>query len=447
MSSRWWWWFKTRFSQAAANDPFSSYRYTMVLSRTNIMAKPQLRRKKIRITIAVLLFFASAASISLALALTLGHHDHKKPDLSGGQPSATAPNEPPESAYPDPEPMNGTTIPNNKSWRTMDPSLIRRKSDGKLFLFTTGAAGEPNGAVWTSQSSLYGPWTKSPRAMINQQAGAPQVYYLDGTYYMFHNHHFREYAKVGVTHPQANKWWHDASVFVRSSKTMEHGTWTFHGRLDIPWETKYNILDPSLITVDDGSAETTTREHYLSFGSYQTGLYQVPLANPPIKLADNAIKNLTHLEQNTTRISTGIKDRTEASFQYFREGWYYLFFSSGICCHFHGRWTEAIQDPYRVMVCRSQNHRGGFVDASGKECVSENGGTEILGTHGNVFAPGGQGVLDDDEVGGPILYYHYGESLGSGSIPFLLKRYKSRHQRDFANVMSAQFPGIIKLGK
>jgi arabinan endo-1,5-alpha-L-arabinosidase len=33
----------------------------------------------------------------------------------------------------------------------------------------------------------------------------------------------------------------------------------------------------------------------------------------------------------------------------------------------------------------------------------------ILGSHGKVWAPGGQGVMNDTEAGGPILYYHYGE--------------------------------------
>lgn len=36
-----------------------------------------------------------------------------------------------------------------------------------------------------------------------------------------------------------------------------------------------------------------------------------------------------------------------------------------------------------------------------------------MATHGNVYAPGGQGAMDDP-VEGPVIYYHYGES------PFLL---------------------------
>lgn len=364
----------------------------MVVSRATQVLTP--RRRKWTL-ISLLIVLIAAVAISLALALTLKRKDDH----------SVAPNEPPESAYPDPQPMSGI-IPKNENWRTMDPSLVRRVSDGKLFLFTTGAWGEPNGTVWTADS-LYGPWEKSPDPMIDQQAGAPQVYYLNGTYYMFHNHHFK-YSTIGVSHPEASKWYHDSSVYVRTSESMDHGTWAYHGRLDIAWQAIYNILDPSLLTVENTT--TGALQNYLAFGSYQTGLFQVPLTSPPLNLADDAMKQMTHLEQNTTSISTGINGRTEATFQYFQGGWYYLFFSSGICCHFQMSWAQAVQDPYRVMVCRSSEPRGGYVDKDGRNCATDNGGTEILGTHGSIFVPGGQGVMDDEEVQGPVLYYHYGKS-------------------------------------
>ena len=45
------------------------------------------------------------------------------------------------------------------------------------------------------------------------------------------------------------------------------------------------------------------------------------------------------------------------------------------------------------------------VDANGVSCL-DHGGTLVLGSHGNVYGPGGQGVYDDPEVGS-VLYYHY----------------------------------------
>lgn len=43
------------------------------------------------------------------------------------------------------------------------------------------------------------------------------------------------------------------------------------------------------------------------------------------------------------------------------------------------------------------------MDQSCKNCVTESGGTIVMAGHGEVWAPGGQGVLNDTEVGGPIL--------------------------------------------
>ena len=45
------------------------------------------------------------------------------------------------------------------------------------------------------------------------------------------------------------------------------------------------------------------------------------------------------------------------------------------------------------------------VDEKGTSCLSS-GGTLVLGSHGEVYGPGGQGVYDDP-TDGPVLYYHY----------------------------------------
>lgn len=347
------------------------------------------------IIVALLAFCSVCVILALALSLTLTR------DKKGVVPPK--PETPPASyEWPDPVAMVGT-IPNNPHYITMDPSLIRRSSDNKLFLFTTGGL---NGSVWTADS-VYGPWRKQAQTMLDEHAGAPQVYYLNGTYYMFHNSHQFNYASVGVTNPAASSRWHDASILVRSSTTLEHGSWKPHGRLNITWAMKYNILDPSILTIEN----TTTGEtqNLLAFGSYQTGLFQIPLTDPPVALAENAMEHMTHLEWNQTRTHQAVSDRTEATYQYFRDGWYYLFFSSGRCCpSLQGSWDDAFEDPYRIMVCRSTDPRGEFVDKDDRDCLTQDGGTELLGSHGDVFVPGGQGVTDDWEVG-TIIYYHYGE--------------------------------------
>ncbi|RYP58237.1 hypothetical protein DL771_011302 [Monosporascus sp. 5C6A] len=346
----------------------------------------------------------------------------------------------PASAYPSPSSMRGT-IPHNAQPRTLDPSLVRRPSDGKLFLYTTGG---PNCSVWTADA-VRGPWTKiagpgsgsdaTGAGALAEQCGAPQAYGplgSDGAYYLFHNSHLYDYAREdGVSNPEATRPWHDSSLVVHSSRTLEPRSWRRHGRLEIPWSPDYNVLDGALLSVptagNGGDNNTNSNQNILAFGSYQTGLYALPLADPPTRLADGAMRRLALLQRNASATaSSPPRGRTEAAFLYVRGRWTYLFFSTGRCCpNRGGGWpAQHAGDVYRVMVCRRPSDApwwdgggGGnpgdgedFVDKEGRSCRSDDGGTEILASHGGIWAPGGQGVLEDDGEGGEggvLLYYHY----------------------------------------
>lgn len=43
----------------------------------------------------------------------------------------------------------------------------------------------------------------------------------------------------------------------------------------------------------------------------------------------------------------------------------------------------------------------------------DNGGTLVIASHGDVFAPGGEGVFTDSKSGKDIFVYHYLHSQGS----------------------------------
>ena len=182
---------------------------------------------------------------------------------------------------------------------------------------------------------------------------------------------------------------------------MDAGSWTDHGSIGIPVSSDYNKIDPNLFQYSAASP------FYLSFGSYWDGIYQVPMASPP--LAEDC--DIIHLAQNTTVPPDNLPlDSIEGSYQFWWPvngvDYYYLFFSSGLCCNT----ADDLAPPgyeYKVMVCRSTDPTGGFVDADGSDCLTENGGTIVLASHGDVYAPGGQGVMYDPNVGSVIMYYHY----------------------------------------
>ena len=308
-------------------------------------------------------------------------------------------------AWPDPEPIEGI-IPHNDREITMDPAIIQRESDGKFFLFTTGKH-KGEGYMWTSPS-MRGPWVKTKELVFpdGEPWNAPYVHFLDGQYYMYYSNNRFDYSLAGVDDPEAKQYWHGSSIFVRSSKTMEPGSWKQHGHLNIPWSKTYNVLDASLLTV--GQSHLDVRGNLLLFGSYQHGLFQIQLGDPPVRVTPGGLDKLNLLASTMTE---GLKhpNPTEAGFIYQLDDFFYLFFSSGRATRDEdGTWAGP-GDVYKIMVCRSKNPRHGWVDKKGRKC-NDGGGTMVLGSHGNVWAPGGQGVIDfDPDSGYTLLYYHYGK--------------------------------------
>lgn len=65
---------------------------------------------------------------------------------------------------------------------------------------------------------------------------------------------------------------------------------------------------------------------------------------------------------------------------------------------------------YEIRVGRSKSVSGPFVDKANKSLL-HGGGSTILASHAQVFAPGGPGVLKGGDYQSQILYYHYCELL------------------------------------
>jgi arabinan endo-1,5-alpha-L-arabinosidase len=142
------------------------------------------------------------------------------------------------------------------------------------------------------------------------------------------------------------------------------------------------------------------------FGSYWNGIHQFSFKNPPTKFlyapVEAVITNHTSTAENND-VSAVVEGGTMFKYADF----YYLFFSVGKCCNKPPELAKA-GDEYRVAVCRSQDVKGPYVDADGKSCKTENGGTTVLASHHDVYSPGGQGVILDEESKRVAMYYHYG---------------------------------------
>jgi len=143
-----------------------------------------------------------------------------------------------------------------------------------------------------------------------------------------------------------------------------------------------NSIDPNYFEDDDG-------RKYLIWGSFR-GIYGIPLTSDGLRtegekfqLAGNAV---------------------EASYLIKRDGWYYLFASSGTCC-------EGANSSYAVMVGRSKSVRGPYLDREGHDLTNSPGtlvmmGNNLTATEGTLFAGPGHNDVVTDDGGADWLVYH-----------------------------------------
>lgn len=95
-------------------------------------------------------------------------------------------------------------------------------------------------------------------------------------------------------------------------------------------------------------------------------------------------------------------DHLEAAYIYKKDGYYYLFGSAGTCC-------EGANSTYKVLVGRSENLDGPYLDQEGKNMLDESAGTLVVGGNAsqNGYAgPGHNAEIVTDSEGQDWLLYH-----------------------------------------
>jgi arabinan endo-1,5-alpha-L-arabinosidase len=193
---------------------------------------------------------------------------------------------------------------------------------------------------------------------------------------------------------------HKSAIGVATSKSLESGSWTDRGSLDIP-EGDYNLIDPYVFQDDEPDAPI-----YFTFGSYWSGIQQIEMSHvDQLRSYDGGKSHVENVIRNMTKDYAVV----EGSTTHKHDGFYYNFFSVGQCCREDKTNLAPAGDEYHVVVCRSEHATGPYVDRDGKDCLSDNGGTTILASHDDVYAPGGGELMLDPKTQQWVIYYHYGE--------------------------------------
>jgi len=92
----------------------------------------------------------------------------------------------------------------------------------------------------------------------------------------------------------------------------------------------------------------------------------------------------------------------EAAYIHQKEGYYYLFGSAGTCC-------EGAKSTYRVLVGRSKNLAGPYVDSKGNDLMDGKSGDLVLKGNGGatgVAGPGHNAEIVTDDRGKDWFLYH-----------------------------------------
>lgn len=294
-------------------------------------------------------------------------------------------------------------IPGSEDISVRDPAIWYNWWTKQYYIFSTR-----EGIKIFKAPRLTGPWTRSGSVMPNCSVidlpgncncWAPDVNFINGSYTLYYS--------VSTIGSQTS------AIGVATSPSMEPGTWKDHGAVitSQPGDL-WNAIDPNLI-FHNGLWR-------LSYGSYWNGMYQIGLW-PDIKTKAPLIPP-EHLAGGKGRAAEGV-------FIY-KPMWsiyYYCFFSGGITPLEGSEGPEAGNE-YKVLVGRGLSASGPFKDKNGKiltEDTKPEPGTIVLGSHDNIYAPGGQSVFLDPVSQREVMVYHYVRNNDRGGASYLGINYLS----------------------
>ncbi|EPQ54639.1 Arabinanase/levansucrase/invertase [Gloeophyllum trabeum ATCC 11539] len=278
------------------------------------------------------------------------------------------------------------------------PAIWYNPSSKKYYVFSTG-----EGIKIFTAPALTGPWTRTSSVLPggssinlagNKDLWAPDVNYIQGLYTLYY--------AVSTIGSQ------NSAIGVATSPSMDAGTWTDLGEVigSVPGDV-YNAIDPNII--DDNGLK-------LSFGSYWEGMYQIGLW-PGVKDQASALPG-THLAGGSGRAAEGGFVYKPRNSQYT-----FFFFSDGVTPLAGSTSRPAPGKEYKVLVGRGANAMGPFYGQLGHtltENIDPPTGSLVLGSHDNIYAPGGQSVFLDPVSGRDVIVYHYVRNSDPNGSPSYL---------------------------
>lgn len=287
-------------------------------------------------------------------------------------------------------------IPVSGDIASHDPSLVRAGSD--WYVFSTGDPSVNGGNIGIRRSTdgehfsfLGTVFPEIPQWVRDAVPGvsnlwAPDVTKHNGLYYLYY---------------AASTFGSNRSLIgLATNRTLDPAAagykWVDRGEVfgSMP-DNDYNAIDPGVV-------ETGSGKPYVTFGSFWSGIREIPISWPSGKPVNDSIVPGRLVDRHLP------PNAVEGAYMIRHAGWYFLFASFDFCC-------RGVDSTYKIVVGRSRSVTGPFVDESGQSLL-DGGGTVLLQTTGSMIGPGGESVFGD------VIAFHYYDGARNGAVTLGLRR-------------------------
>lgn len=277
-----------------------------------------------------------------------------------------------------------------------DPVMIRQGDTWYLFITGPGISvySSKNLRTWKAQAPVFGTipaWAYRIVPDFNGHVWAPDVSFHDGVYTLYYS----------ISSGGKNT----SAIGVATNATLDPADpafkWVDHGIVveSVPYRDAWNAIDPNLV-------EDAAGQPWLAFGSFWGGLKLAKLSPDRLHLAEPAEWHTLARRERPWQSDDADPEpgAVEAPFVFKKDGWFYLFASWDHCC-------RGLKSDYRIMVGRSRDVRGPYLDRDGKR-LDQGGGSEVL--HGNArwAGPGHNSAYSYD--GKDYLVFHAYDARDNG---------------------------------
>jgi arabinan endo-1,5-alpha-L-arabinosidase len=247
---------------------------------------------------------------------------------------------------------------------------VMAKEGDTYYVFSTGPGitfySSKNMRDWAPEGRVFKDqplWAKKAAPSFDGHIWAPDVHFKNGKYYLYYSvsGFGKNTSGIGVTvnktlNPRSPDYrWEDKGMVLQS----------------VPMRDDWNAIDPNIIEDGKGNA-------WMSFGSFWSGLKLVKLNAELTGLAEpqewHAIASRSQGRSVATSeaASAAGADEIEAPFIFKKGDYYYLFASFGLCC-------KKGDSTYHLMVGRSKEVTGPYIDKAGVDMVKGGGSLLIAG--------------------------------------------------------------------